>query len=94
MPLKPAAINSRPSASAAAALGAVQTLQKPKAVKPGLTAKVWHEAVSDEGYTYYWNIETNGELIYFKNLSVSYISCLKVLFTFSYQFSPGFVFPR
>jgi len=22
--------------------------------------KVWHEALSPEGYTYYWNIETNG----------------------------------
>jgi hypothetical protein len=21
---------------------------------------VWHEALSPEGYTYYWNIETNG----------------------------------
>ena len=22
--------------------------------------KVWHEALSPEGYSYYWNVETNG----------------------------------
>lgn len=25
--------------------------------------KVWHEALSNEGYSYYWNVETNGTVI-------------------------------
>lgn len=30
--------------------------------KPLLPApKVWHEALSPEGYPYYWNVETNGK---------------------------------
>lgn len=28
--------------------------------------KVWHEALSPEGYPYYWNVETNGKKILLK----------------------------
>lgn len=27
---------------------------------PPVIKKVWHEAKSEQGHTYYWNIETNG----------------------------------
>ena len=29
--------------------------------KPG--TKKWHEAKSDEGHTYYWNVDTNGKRV-------------------------------
>lgn len=36
-------------------------LEEERATKP--VQKLWYEALSPEGYTYYWNIETNGESI-------------------------------
>ena len=33
-------------------------------VKPPKTETDWYEAVSDEGYHYYWNTKTNGEFFY------------------------------
>ena len=27
--------------------------------------KVWHEAKTDEGYSYYWNVVTNGMILKF-----------------------------
>lgn len=34
----------------------------PLDIVPASTAKVWHEAKSDEGHTYYWNVNTSGNI--------------------------------
>lgn len=39
--------------------------------------KVWHEALSPEGYSYYWNVETNGRLL---NLDISKVLIKGIVF--------------
>lgn len=38
-------------------------LEDERPTKP--VQKLWYEALSPEGYTYYWNVETNGESMYY-----------------------------
>lgn len=42
-------------------------LEEERPTKP--VQKLWYEALSPEGYTYYWNIETNGEYVCIQSFS-------------------------